>query len=310
MDNRIGLRQLRAFHAVMTTGNVTAAAQNLNLTQPAVSKQRTALEHSLGSTLFHRKSGSATSATREGIAFFKASEATISGLEDLLMIARDIATNSQRRLRIAATPPIINSHHMMQAIKNFRRDYEDIQISFEARARIDIEDWVVRRQVDFAVALLPASTPGLSARKLVDTSAVVAMAPDHVLSGEDVLTPETVQGHQVILPSRQLLRCRIEEALKASGETLQVGMEASSSLTCCHMAASGLGVAICDPYSPSTFPQSILTVRAWQPEVPLSYGALMPKDVDLSRPAARFLDLLEASFAMSHSPEHREPRHD
>ena len=126
------------------------------------------------------------------------------------------------------------------------------------------------------------------------------MAPDHVLSGEDVLTPETVKGHQVILPSRQLLRCRIEEALKASGETLQVGMEASSSLTCCHMAASGLGVAICDPYSPSTFPQSILTVRAWQPEVPLSYGALMPKDADLSRPAARFLDLLEESFSMPH----------
>ena len=84
MSNRLGLRQLRAFHAVMTGGSITAAAEKLHLSQPTISKQLTALEGALNLKLFERGSGSAATPTRQGVAFFKAIEATIAGLDSIV----------------------------------------------------------------------------------------------------------------------------------------------------------------------------------------------------------------------------------
>ena len=47
--------QLRAFHAVATTGGFTKAADFLNVTQPAVTRQLKALEGDNGIALFHRR---------------------------------------------------------------------------------------------------------------------------------------------------------------------------------------------------------------------------------------------------------------
>ena len=48
------LKQLRAFMIVAETGNVTRAAELLNLVQPAVSRQLRLLEENFGVPLFHR----------------------------------------------------------------------------------------------------------------------------------------------------------------------------------------------------------------------------------------------------------------
>lgn len=52
MGQRFRLLQLRAFHAVMIGGSVTAAADRLNLTQSAITKLLTAREQALQSRLF------------------------------------------------------------------------------------------------------------------------------------------------------------------------------------------------------------------------------------------------------------------
>ena len=48
------IHQIRAFVTVARLGNVTRAAEALNLTQPAVTTQVKALEQSLGVSLFER----------------------------------------------------------------------------------------------------------------------------------------------------------------------------------------------------------------------------------------------------------------
>ncbi len=281
MGNRIGLRQLRAFHAVMIGGSVTAASERLNLTQPAISKQLAALEHALGIKLFHRKSGTTINPTREGIEFFKAVEATISGLDDLQTLARDIAAKGQHRIRVAATPPLLNSLQFMNAMKAFLEDHSDVHVALEARSRIDIEDWVARRQIDIALALLPVANPALETIPLVDTHAVVALSAAHELAEYEVLTPDLVSTYRLILPSRQPLRTRIDTAVERAGEKLTVGLESSSAITCCRMAASNAGIAICDPFSPTAFPDTSLVVRRWEPVVNLTYGALKLKNIDM-----------------------------
>ena len=182
MANRIGLRQLRAFHAVMVTGSIGAAAERLNLTQPAISKQLSGLEHALDIRLFNRRSGRATTPTQEGVDYYKAIETTIAGLEDLAPIARTIRAGGRKRIRFAATPPVMNSARLLA-------------------------------------------------------------------------------GHTAILPSRQTLRSRIDAELERSGAVVTAELECSSALTCCRMAAAGLGVPVCDAFSPTAFSPADLATR-------------------------------------------------
>ena len=148
MADRIGLRQLRAFHAVMVTGSIGAAAERLNLTQPAISKQLSGLEHALDIRLFNRRSGRETTPTQEGVDYYKAIETTIAGLEDLAPIARTIRERGRKRIRFAATPPVMNSARLMSALHRFLAAHPDTHMSLEVRHRMDIEDWVAARQID------------------------------------------------------------------------------------------------------------------------------------------------------------------
>jgi len=62
--------EIEAFLAVIQQGTVTAAAESLYITQPALSRRLRALEEELGCTLFERGKGSRFAAlTREGEAF-------------------------------------------------------------------------------------------------------------------------------------------------------------------------------------------------------------------------------------------------
>lgn len=297
MSNRVGLRQLRAFHAVMMCGSVSAAAERLNLTQPAISKQLSSLEFALGIRLFQRRSGSAMTPTREGLEFFRAAEATISGLEDLQTIAREIVERGRRRIRIAATPPLLNSAHLMLALQRFTSAHPNVHIALEARSRLDIEDWLVNRQIDFALALLPASNPALKTEPLVETRVIAALAPDHPLAEHEELTPELLVGHRVILTSRQPMRTLIDGVLQRFNHELSADLEVSSALTCCRLAASGLGVALCDPFSPTAFADEALLIRRWAPGVTLTYGLLMPASASLDDETAALLSEIRTGFA-------------
>lgn len=302
MSNRLGLRQLRAFHAVMVTGGVTPAAERLNLTQPAISKQLSALEHALGLKLFHRRSGRATVPTPQGVEFYRAIEATITGLDEIGTIASNISANTMRRLRVAATPPLINSAPLMTAVETFLGDQGDTHISLEPRHRLEIEDWVAARQIDLALALLPSNHPALTSLSLTDTCAVAVMRADHPLVSETTITPAQLAGERVILPSRQPLRTRIDADLRSADADLEVGLEASSAITCCRMAAAGLGVAICDPFSPTAFPGTAIVTRPWSPPVSLTYGVLFNGTQDMDPLAESLLDCIKSVFERWSAP--------
>lgn len=297
MSNRIDLRQLRAFHAVLTGGSVTAASERLNLGQPTISKQLTALEEALKIKLFDRRSGTPVSPTVTGIEFFKAIESTISCLDNLETIARDITECGRRRIRIAATPPILNSQPFMDGLSRFMSMFPEIKLALEARSRVEIEDWAIRGEVDVAFALLPSIHTALITEPFVSTYAVATMHYQHALAHEDDVTMERLSGHKLILPSRQPLRTRIDMTLEREGHQIYADIESSSANNCCRLALAGLGIALCDPFSPTAFETDKLVVKPWSPRVRLSYGMIRNGMVENEPVFDTLLDIMKEEFA-------------
>lgn len=294
MIGSVKMRQLRAYQAVMVSGSVSTAAEALNLTQPAISKQLAALEQALDLQLFIRKKGGPMTATREGIAYYKAIEAVLEGVNSLKDIAREVAEHSRPRLRIAATPPLLNSRTLMDALRRFRAEHPTARLALEPRHRLEIEDWVMSGQVDIGMALLPVEHPGLTAIPLIETRAVAVVPRSH--PDPERIGPAELRDHTVILPSRQPLRTRIDPHLEDAHGRIPIDIESSSALTCCRLVAAGLGVSVCDPFSPTAFPSPGIRVVPWEPEVTLTYGVLVKKGQQLGATVESLLRHIRERF--------------
>lgn len=266
------LRQLRAYRAVMATGGVTAAAQKLNLTQPALSKQIAALERGLGLRLFSRRRGGPLLPTAQGIAFYQAIEGTLSGIDAIPQIAAEVARHIRVRLSIAATPPLLHSALFMRAVARFTARHPGIAIALEARPRVDLEAWVASRQSDVGFGLLPCVHPDLRARVLVDTQVVATLPAGHRLARRRSVHIDALREQALILPRRQPLRERID----ARHPGLASAIESSSAVTCCNLAAAGQGIALTDPFSPTGISAGLVATLPLRPSVTLQYGALLP----------------------------------
>lgn len=275
MPSKVKLVQLRSYQALMTTGSMSAAAQLLNVTQPALSKHLSALEEAIGLRLFSRRRGGPLTPTRAGREFFKAIEGPIDVIERLPAIAKAIATHGKSRFQIAAALPIINSGFFAEVLRQFRALHPEVRLALESRHRVDLEELVLSRQVDIAFGLLPAGVPGLRSIPLVRVEAVAVMTADHLLARRRYISFGQLSPHPLILPSRQPLRVLVDRELDACKAKFNVVLEASSTITCCKFVAEGFGVTLCDPFSPSAFRGAGLVTRPLRPAVALVYGALI-----------------------------------
>jgi len=266
------LRQLRTYRAVMSLGSVAKAAESLNLTQPALSKQITALEQTVNLKLFERRRGGPMTPTREGRLFYKSIESTLFGLDSIAHMARDIAETGNRQLTIVGTPPILNSRPFTEALAATCAQFPNLRCGLELRARIEVESLLISRQADVGFGLMITGYQELQEVVIADSCVMVVMAPSHPLADKPFIKMTDLAGFNIILPSRQPLRDRINAVLPDVSQVFEV----SSSLTGCNMAAAGIGVALSDPFSPTSFAPSTLRTIPLKPEIDLTYGALIP----------------------------------
>ncbi|MHC5652411.1 LysR family transcriptional regulator [Stappia sp.] len=104
----ISQRSLEAFRAVMRTGTVSAAAEDLAISQPAVSRLIRDLEDRLELSLFARRGGRVV-ATREAHELWTEVERSFIGLGQIERAAAQIRQGYRATLTIAAAPAIAQS---------------------------------------------------------------------------------------------------------------------------------------------------------------------------------------------------------
>ena len=276
----------------METGSVTAAADQLNLTQPAVSRLLATLELELGFRLFQRK-GRSLVPSMDGRHFYRRIEGTLAGIEEISSIAEDIKAERRERLRIAAIGPLTFSRFLPEGLQRLSAEFPDSQYSVVWRDRMDIDEWVASRQSDLGFTLLPVDSGAVYSEPITTVAAVAIVPAQHPLADRESLAPRDFVNSQLILPRRNIrLRQLVDPAFLESGLTFSIGIETSTAVTSCHLVGNGLGVSISDPFSATGISQDKLTAIRWSPEVRLTYGVIWPKDRPLSERAQRLVGIL------------------
>lgn len=270
---RLKPRQVEAFRAVMMAGGITAAADAMNVTQPAVSRLIRDLEDIVQMTLFERI-GARLVPTAEATQLYREVERLYLGLDQIAQAADDIRLHKNTVLRIASVTSLVRPY-LHQAIIDVIGDRLDIPLVIEVENSRYIWDMVEQNRYDLGLVFASPRMADKNAVRLHSTNAVAAMAPGHRLAGRSVITPSDLIDERVLIPGRNSpLRLSLDRAFSREDHQPVSTME-TSMLNCCYFAAAGMGVGIVDRTSLRSAEAEVIAIP-FEPSIEVSYFAIRP----------------------------------
>ncbi|HEX9859258.1 MAG TPA: LysR family transcriptional regulator, partial [Paracoccaceae bacterium] len=153
----MNVRQLEIFRAIMRDGTLTAAANSLGVSQPAVSKLLHHLEDQLGYHLFERRGGRLVP-TPEAHLLYDDADRVFRELEVLRDLARRVGERKVGLLRIGASLSVVWSL-LPQALADFRATHPTVRVHLHTLPAREIAEALRVGDIDLGLTLSPILAP-------------------------------------------------------------------------------------------------------------------------------------------------------
>ena len=196
------IRILRYFLTVAREQNFTKAAEQLNITQPTLSRQLAALEEELGTALFIR--GSRSIALTETGILLKRRALEIIDLEEKMLDeikAREELIEGTITIGCGEFAAV---ETLAEICKVYKKKYPMVQIALHTATADSVYEMMNQGLVDIGLFLEPVNTEGLDYIRIMESDHwVVGMKPDDVLADKEYITKKDLLDKPLILPRRQ-----------------------------------------------------------------------------------------------------------
>jgi DNA-binding transcriptional LysR family regulator len=211
---------LRTFLAAARHGSFTRAAEDVFLTQPAVSRQIRQLERELGVALFEQV-GKSMHLTDAGRALVAEAERLLGDMERAAEAVQAYRAAERGRLALGAssTPGL---YLLPTVIGQFCRRYPTVELHYTVENSQAIERKLLRNEVDLGVVGAAPGAPAILAQPLVDDRIVCFTGRRHPLARRREIDPKSLENETWILRERGAATRRIMESWLAR-RSLKVG---------------------------------------------------------------------------------------
>jgi DNA-binding transcriptional LysR family regulator len=288
------VKLLEAFRAVVDSRSVTAAAQALGITQPAVSGQIAKLEESVGFPLFER-AGGRLKPTPEGLLFYAEASRVLGEVDRLTATTAQIREGQSGRLVIASHPAAAISL-LPPLVAAFVAERPGVSVRLVSRHSDVVSQLLPTEGYDIGIAELPVDETDVRLVRY-QMRCVAILPPRHVLASRKLLTPALLSGQPMIAPARspQMLS-RVYGTFAGADAEINAVVEAEFFASCCALVAAGTGWSLVDPLSAQSFSHLGIVTRPFEPAVIYEIGVFHRRDREPSVLAAAFLELLESKL--------------
>ena len=185
--------KLRVFHAAAEAGSFTHAGETLHMSQSAVSRQVSALEHEVGVTLFNRHARGLV-LTEQGELLFRTADEVFIKLETTRAQLSESTERPSGHLRVTTTVGL-GSGWLTYRVHDFLELYPDIQLHLMlSNEELDLN----MRQADCAIRLRAPQQPDLIQRKLFTVHFHVYASPGYLNKYGRPETPADLDKHRII----------------------------------------------------------------------------------------------------------------
>ena len=230
---------------VYETGNYTRAAEQLSLTQPAVSQHIKQIEKELNATLFVR-SGGKIKPTQEGKLAIQYAERVVSLYEHLQQALVD-QKHSVDRLRVGITHTS-ESNVVTEVLAKFSEQNNNVSITIQTDTISNLYAMLKNYKIDIAIVEGPLTDPSINSIMLDTDFLVCAVSNDNPLARQSMVSLEALKRERLILrlPSsgtRNLFVANLESR-SISLEEFNVTLEVDNIATIKDLVRRNYGVSI------------------------------------------------------------------
>jgi DNA-binding transcriptional LysR family regulator len=173
----LSLNQLRTFVAVAETGSVGGAADQLAISQPAVSAAIASLSEHFGSPLIERE-GRGTRLTPAGAVLATHARRIFAMLDQTQRETANAARNKQRRLRLA-TVTTVAEHVIANLLRGFRSREPDVDVELYVGNRANVWGRLRHWEVDLVIGGRPPEDPAFRNLALRSNELIAVRAPEY-----------------------------------------------------------------------------------------------------------------------------------
>jgi DNA-binding transcriptional LysR family regulator len=236
------LRQLNVFEAVARHLNYTRAAEELHLTQPAVSMQVKQLEASLGVALFEQL-GKRIHLTETGSEVLGYARSITQQLDELEGILNSMKGLGGGRLRISVATTA--NYFIPTLLGSFSRRYPDVIVSLDVTNRETLLRQLTENTVDLVVMGQPPAEADVEAQAFMDNPLVVVAPTDHPLAKKQKIPLTRLQEETFLVrESGSGTRIAMERFFSERGMRLKTGMEVGANEAIKQSVQAGLGLGL------------------------------------------------------------------
>ena len=242
-ENAITLKQLRALAAIVEAGNLTAAAELLNVTAPAVSTQLKLLESNLGVQVVHRGPDGKTVLTQSGEAVLTTTRQIENSLTNCYknINAHKSGKVGHLFLGVVSTAKYFAPRIMVAAKKGL----PEIEINLFLGNRSEIIGALSDKKIDLAIMGRPPRHPPVEAELLGPNPHVLVAPKGHPFEGKRDISPNDLLAETFLSRERGSgTRILMQRFLDRIGEGREYKtMDIESNETIKQSAIAGLGLA-------------------------------------------------------------------
>lgn len=240
--------KLRVFHAAAKAGSFTHAAEALRLSQSAISRQVSALEHDVGVPLFHRHARGLV-LTEQGDLLYRTAHEVLMKLENVKARLSDTTDKPSGLLRVTTTVGL-GTGWLTERVKEFLDLYPEICLQLIlTNEELDL----AMREADCAVRLRQPQQPDLIQRRLFTVHLHVFAAPSYL---ERYGTPASVadlDAHRIVtfgepVPFYLSGLNALESIGRADGEKRAPTLQINDLMSVRRAVKRGVGIAMLPDY--------------------------------------------------------------
>jgi len=239
------LAQLRTFNAVARLNSFSRAAEELHLTQPAVSAQVAALEATLKVKLFDRI-GKKFALSGPGHAVRKAAGDILGRVAEMQRELQDLAELAGGNLAIGASQ-VVGVYLLPELLSGFRQEFPAIDLSVRIESARQVVDLLVRNELDVGIIGegAPITDDRVAVKPIMRDELIVIVPSNHAFAQMKSIRPTSLAQMPFLLPRRDsALSESMLEQLAREGITLHSVLELGNVGAVKRAVEAGLGIAI------------------------------------------------------------------
>lgn len=289
----MNFRQVEVFHAVYTTGSISAAARALHVSQPSVSKVLHHTQSRLGLTLFTLVRGRLV-ATDEAHALFVEVKEVFERLASLRKTIGNIKNIGGGHIRLAVVPSL-GLHVAPLAIARFRKEHPEVTFDVQTLHHNDVFQALYERTCDIAIAYDTPKHPRMKRRVLDTGQLMLLFRKDELPDAGDAVPLSLLNGREVVgLTTSGPLGDVLAGELARHGVTMREVVSNQTFYIAAALTRYGTGMTVVDEFTAQDGASDEVDFRPLDPPIRFRIECVFLEDRRPSKAAEEFITLLSS----------------